>query len=47
MCEMDEEEDAREQSLSVPASPTLTRRALPSGRVQRLHSQSFDDIISC
>ena len=47
MCEMDEEEeDEREQSLSVPASPTLTRRALPSGRVQRLHSQSFDDIIS-
>ena len=47
MCEMDEEEeDEREQSLSVPASSTLTRRALPSGRVQRLHSQSFDDIIS-
>ena len=48
MCELgeeEEEEEEREQSLSVPASPTLTRRAVPPRRI-RLRSQSFDDIIS-
>ena len=55
--EDDDEEDERELSLSVPTSPTLTRRSPPlpssssslvhtSHRVHRLHSQSFDDIIS-
>ena len=55
--EEDDEEDERELSLSVPTSPTLTRRSPPlpssssslvhtSHRVHRLHSQSFDDIIS-
>ena len=48
-CALDEE-DEKEQSLSVPASPRPTRRPPPlihvHGRVQRLHSQSFDNILS-
>ena len=47
MCEEEEEEeDEREQSLSMPASPTLPKRPVPTRRIQRLRSQSFDDIIS-
>ena len=45
-----DEEDEKEQSFSVPASPTLSRRPPPlvhtHGRVQRLRSQSFDDLLS-
>ena len=43
-----DEDDEREQSLSVPASPTLVHRSLVHvhGRLQRLRSQSFDDIAS-
>ena len=44
--EEEEEEDEREQSLSMPASPTLPKRHVPTHRIQRLRSQSFDDIIS-
>ena len=49
-CGLDEE-DEKEQSFSVPASPTLTRRPLPlqghaHGRTRRICSQSFDDIVS-
>ena len=40
-----DEDDEREQSLSVPASPTLVHRHV-HGRLQRLRSQSFDDIAS-
>ena len=43
-----DEDDEREQSLSMPASPTLVHRSLVHvhGRLQRLRSQSFDDIAS-
>ena len=44
--EEEEDDDERELSLSVPASPTLTQRPPPVGRIQRLRSQSFDDIVS-
>ena len=44
--EEEEEEDEKEQSLSMPASPTLPKRPVPTHRIQRLRSQSFDDIIS-
>ena len=45
-----DEEDEKEQSFSVPASPTLTRRPPPlqahaHRRTRRLCSQSFDDIV--
>ena len=52
-CDLDndeDEDDEKELSLSVPTSPTLTHRPPPQlhghGRVQRLRSQSFDDILS-
>ena len=49
-CGLDEE-DEKEQSFSVPASPTLTRSPPPlqahaHRRTQRLCSQSFDSIVS-
>ena len=45
-CGLDDD-DMKEHSLSMPASPTLHHRPLHShGRVQRQHSQSFDDILS-
>ena len=52
-CDLDndeDEDDEKELSLSVPTSPTLAHRPPPQlhrhGRVQRLRSQSFDDILS-
>ena len=52
-CDLDndeDEDDEKELSLSVPTSPTLAHRPHPQlhghGRIQRLRSQSFDDILS-
>ena len=50
--EIDEDGEEKEESLSMPTSPTLTHRQQPPlllhgrHRIQRLCSQSFDDIYS-